>query len=185
VELLGDGKAHSVAAFALDAFTNTYVKLQGSPVSCSDGIQNQGELDVDCGGPCAACRPTPVKRPVCPRHALKCKDAYVGRDGLTLLLNYAHKGGTNDPLAPTTLPTDPLEGFSHATATAAFGEGVIHDVTEARFYCTTSAHGRVVSFMTTDRTLLDGVARNSFVAGPTSAWATSTARLQVVDVARA
>jgi gliding motility-associated-like protein len=25
------------------------------PVSCNDGIQNQGETGVDCGGPCAAC----------------------------------------------------------------------------------------------------------------------------------
>ena len=24
--------------------------------TCSDGIQNQGEADIDCGGPCSACR---------------------------------------------------------------------------------------------------------------------------------
>ena len=30
-----------------------------SPVpTCTDGIQNQGELDIDCGGPCAACPPS-------------------------------------------------------------------------------------------------------------------------------
>jgi len=28
--------------------------------TCSDGIQNQGEDDVDCGGPCAACPATPT-----------------------------------------------------------------------------------------------------------------------------
>ncbi|WP_437274941.1 hypothetical protein WME90_27225 [Sorangium sp. So ce375] len=27
----------------------------GSPGSCSDGLQNQGEAGVDCGGPCAPC----------------------------------------------------------------------------------------------------------------------------------
>jgi len=27
--------------------------------SCFDGIRNQGEEDVDCGGPCQACRPEP------------------------------------------------------------------------------------------------------------------------------
>lgn len=27
----------------------------GSCVSCNDGIQNQGEQGIDCGGPCAAC----------------------------------------------------------------------------------------------------------------------------------
>ena len=24
--------------------------------TCSDGIQNQGEVDMDCGGPCPPCR---------------------------------------------------------------------------------------------------------------------------------
>jgi len=27
-----------------------------APVSCTDGIQNQGEEDIDCGGPCTACQ---------------------------------------------------------------------------------------------------------------------------------
>jgi hypothetical protein len=35
------------------------------PASCSDGIKNQGEQGVDCGGPCAACQqPAPVTQPV-------------------------------------------------------------------------------------------------------------------------
>ncbi|HTM43918.1 MAG TPA: PQQ-dependent sugar dehydrogenase [Polyangiaceae bacterium] len=29
--------------------------------TCADGIQNQGETGLDCGGPCAACGSTPVK----------------------------------------------------------------------------------------------------------------------------
>lgn len=29
----------------------------GGTVSCNDGIQNQGEFGVDCGGPCSACSP--------------------------------------------------------------------------------------------------------------------------------
>ncbi len=41
------------------AFTSsetTNFCLGGGPTpTCSDGIQNQGETDVDCGGPCAAC----------------------------------------------------------------------------------------------------------------------------------
>jgi hypothetical protein len=32
------------------------VTLQQAPATCSDGIQNQGETGIDCGGPCAACR---------------------------------------------------------------------------------------------------------------------------------
>ncbi|HEY3500508.1 MAG TPA: carbohydrate-binding domain-containing protein [Polyangiaceae bacterium] len=29
------------------------------PATCSDGVKNQGETGVDCGGPCAACAPPP------------------------------------------------------------------------------------------------------------------------------
>ena len=25
------------------------------PATCSDGIQNQGESEIDCGGPCSSC----------------------------------------------------------------------------------------------------------------------------------
>ncbi len=32
----------------------------GSTPTCNDGIQNQGETGVDCGGPCPACPPTPT-----------------------------------------------------------------------------------------------------------------------------
>lgn len=28
---------------------------ENPPMSCNDGIQNQGETDIDCGGPCASC----------------------------------------------------------------------------------------------------------------------------------
>ncbi len=30
----------------------------GTTATCSDGVQNQGETGVDCGGPCQACAPT-------------------------------------------------------------------------------------------------------------------------------
>ena len=32
-----------------------YLLVFGSIATCSDGIQNQGELAIDCGGPCAPC----------------------------------------------------------------------------------------------------------------------------------
>jgi beta-glucanase (GH16 family) len=31
------------------------ITLKGASATCSDGVQNQGETGVDCGGPCAAC----------------------------------------------------------------------------------------------------------------------------------
>ncbi len=37
----------------------TVVIVAGSGPTCSDGIQNQGETGIDCGGPCAPCQPPP------------------------------------------------------------------------------------------------------------------------------
>src|SRR5690606_34810781 len=31
------------------------VVIDGSGATCDDGVQNQGETGVDCGGPCPAC----------------------------------------------------------------------------------------------------------------------------------
>src|SRR3989344_4321547 len=43
-----------IAAFAaLGIAALVYINYQPAP-SCSDGLQNQGELAIDCGGPCAA-----------------------------------------------------------------------------------------------------------------------------------
>ena len=37
------------------------VNISGAPTpSCSDGVQNQGESGIDCGGPCGACPPAPT-----------------------------------------------------------------------------------------------------------------------------
>jgi hypothetical protein len=36
----------------------------GGGASCSDGIQNQGETGVDCGGPCSACGGWRVLQPI-------------------------------------------------------------------------------------------------------------------------
>lgn len=33
--------------------------------TCSDGVQNQGETGVDCGGPCTACVSVPVSGQIC------------------------------------------------------------------------------------------------------------------------
>ncbi|MFA5173591.1 MAG: hypothetical protein WC438_00230 [Candidatus Pacearchaeota archaeon] len=34
--------------------------LIGAPETCSDGVQNQGEIGIDCGGPCTACTTAPT-----------------------------------------------------------------------------------------------------------------------------
>jgi hypothetical protein len=44
-------------AFSNATITWTTVNASGVPIcpTCTDGIQNQGEIGVDCGGPCPAC----------------------------------------------------------------------------------------------------------------------------------
>ena len=41
-----------------------------APATCTDGIQNQGELGIDCGGPCPACPPPPGNDDPCSATAL-------------------------------------------------------------------------------------------------------------------
>lgn len=46
----------AAAAIFCTIFLLTACKKSTSPEgSCQDGIQNQGETGIDCGGPCAAC----------------------------------------------------------------------------------------------------------------------------------
>lgn len=47
----------ALQSFSIALFGNTEIKLvdSGAAPTCSDGVQNQGETGVDCGGPCAAC----------------------------------------------------------------------------------------------------------------------------------
>jgi hypothetical protein len=43
----------AVLAFFALIFASLYFSVFYQPPSCTDGTKNQGELDVDCGGPCA------------------------------------------------------------------------------------------------------------------------------------
>jgi len=47
--------------------------------TCSDGIQNQGEEGVDCGGPCPPCK---IEQPDIVGNVLK----YTGKGGLLIFL---------------------------------------------------------------------------------------------------
>lgn len=48
-------KASASLPVTIIAGTGTSYKAQKAP-SCTDGIQNQGEQGIDCGGPCASCQ---------------------------------------------------------------------------------------------------------------------------------
>ena len=65
-----------------------------------------------------------------------------------LVLAYSHTGGTNPALVPDTLPTSPVGGFSQMQLSTL---GVTNaDVAQTRWYCTTSAHSRVMHFSTSN-----------------------------------
>jgi hypothetical protein len=78
--------------------------------------------------------------------------------GWMLLWSYAHAGGTTPPLVPGVLPTDPVNGFSHARACNDVGyrQG---DIESVRFYCETSGHPRKIHFRTENSKVVDGACR--------------------------
>jgi hypothetical protein len=64
--------------------------------------------------------------------------------GWMLMLNYNHTGGTNPALSATGLPSS-LSDNKHSYLSGLFPAGYFDEV---RFYCTTSAHTRVIHFKT-------------------------------------
>lgn len=64
--------------------------------------------------------------------------------GWTLVLGYAHAGGTNPALASGQRPLNPNAGFSHYSAIQL--QQMVFS--ETRFYCQTTNHNRVIHFKT-------------------------------------
>ncbi|MBI2373043.1 MAG: VWD domain-containing protein, partial [Deltaproteobacteria bacterium] len=67
--------------------------------------------------------------------------------GWTLLLAYAHIGGTNPDIVPGVIPTDPNNGFSHMSKAQIATLGWTGS-TQLRFDCRTSRHTREIHFKT-------------------------------------
>jgi len=61
------------------------IQLTGSP-TCSDNIQNQGELETDCGGPCPACSTQPNLT------SRACATPLVNGNELTILYEISNTG---------------------------------------------------------------------------------------------
>lgn len=53
----GQGSTPCVSNAPITIYIDNIMGTLPSGATCSDGIQNQGETGVDCGGPCAACPP--------------------------------------------------------------------------------------------------------------------------------
>ena len=65
-----------------------------------------------------------------------------------LVLAYSHVGGENDALVYDTFPASPTGGYSQMQLSTL---GMANaDVARTRWYCTTSAHGRVIDFSTSN-----------------------------------
>jgi len=54
-----NGYPNFCGAVSIGEVEDYTIAIIASSASCSDGIQNQGETSVDCGGPCPACPPSP------------------------------------------------------------------------------------------------------------------------------
>jgi hypothetical protein len=70
--------------------------------------------------------------------------------GWLLLYSYSHEGGTNPTLNEAELPLTLNASLSH-TSTSAIGYS---DSSEARFYCDTSEHERVIHFTTSNEDIM-------------------------------
>ena len=54
-----------------------FLKIQSGKPTCHDGIQNQDEAGVDCGGPCNICPWQGLELRTISAEAIKTKDNYV------------------------------------------------------------------------------------------------------------
>ncbi|MBT8325593.1 MAG: hypothetical protein KJO96_09860, partial [Winogradskyella sp.] len=59
----GQGSTPCVSNAPITIYVDNIMGTLATGATCSDGVQNQGETGVDCGGPCAAC-PPPSAAPV-------------------------------------------------------------------------------------------------------------------------
>ena len=79
-----------------------------------------------------------------------CDQETVG-GGWTLFFAYKHMGGENNALVEGTLPTDPVNGYSHINIQDLGYEQ--ENITEIRFYCETDLHNRTIHFVSDDDTV--------------------------------
>jgi hypothetical protein len=74
--------------------------------------------------------------------------------GWMLVLAYNHKAGDAFPAVPGTIPTNATHGYSHMS------KGQLHrfqSFTSIRFFCTSSAHARVLHFANSNPTVIRAV----------------------------
>ncbi|NNC45401.1 MAG: T9SS type A sorting domain-containing protein, partial [Winogradskyella sp.] len=95
--------------------------------TCTDGIQNQGETGIDCGGPCAACPPpTPAAVPTAPDgDTFSIYDGNLPGDNTSYSMNwpYAYEFGAPPTELDLDSGTDVNGAWRFNFGTAGYGQG--------------------------------------------------------------
>ncbi len=91
---LGTITSGFIAANPIDLYE--YEEDVPQPPSCFDGIMNQDETDIDCGGVCVACPPPET-----------CFDGIMNQDETGI--DYGGVCGVGDPVAPPVDPADAVD----------------------------------------------------------------------------
>lgn len=106
-----------------------------SCASCSDGIQNQGETGVDCGGPCPPCPTGPTLVPTA------CSNITHNMTTSSTLTFYDDGGPGGDPCDDAAVSTGNYcncDCFTTVTICAAPGEYIVADFREFAMWNTTN-----------------------------------------------
>lgn len=103
--------------------------------SCFDGVQNQGETGVDCGGPCPPCSSGPTLIPTA------CSNITYNMNAGSTITFYDDGGPGGDPCADAAVSTGNYcncNCFTTVTICAAAGEYIVADFREFAMWNTTS-----------------------------------------------
>lgn len=119
------------------SYTINITQISGctTTATCSDGIQNQGETGIDCGGPCPACPTGPNLIPSA------CSNITYNMTANTSITFYDDGGPGGNPCADAAVSTGNYcncNCFTTVTICAAAGQYIIADFREFAMWNTTS-----------------------------------------------
>ena len=126
---------NSSCGTATSCCTTTITCTSCGGATCSDGIQNQGETGIDCGGPCPACPTGPNLIPTA------CSSTTYNMTANTTITFYDDGGPGGDPCADAAVSTGNYcncNCFTTVTICAAAGQYIIADFREFAMWNTTS-----------------------------------------------